>query len=84
MKKILLSLGSLVSIAAPVAAVVSCGDNITPANQAEPQIAPAVLDTASQTTLKTSANTALGMLASDIDSVAKIENFTVYDKFKKS
>ena len=78
MKKILLSLGSLVSIAAPVAAVVSCGDDtsILPATQGP---APTVLDGTKQTTLKASANTALGMNANDIDSVAKIANFTVYD-----
>ena len=78
MKKILLSLGSLVSIAAPVAAVVSCGDDtsILPATQGP---APTVLDGTKQTTLKASANSALGMNANDIDSVAKIANFTVYD-----
>ena len=65
MKKILLTLGSIATVAAPIVAVVSCGDdNKTTTN-------PNVIPTAQQATLKTAAATALGMTAANIDHVSK-------------
>ena len=71
MKKLLLGLGSIAAVVAPMAAVISCSDSTdmewavgTP------------LETGKQTTLKAAANTALGMNSSDIDSVSKITNYT--------
>ena len=73
MKKLLLGLGSVASVIAPVAAVISCGDDTAAADTA---IVGTTLDATKQTTLKTAANTALGMNANDIESVAKITNYT--------
>ena len=65
MKKILLTLGSIATVATPIVAVVSCGDdNKTTTN-------PNVIPTAQQATLKTAAATALGMTAANIDHVSK-------------
>ena len=69
MKKILLTLGSIATVAAPIVAVVSCGDdNKTTTN---PNAVPA----AQQTTLKTAANVALGLNTSDIDNVTKAVSY---------
>ena len=69
MKKILLTLGSIATVATPIVAVVSCGDdNKTTTN---PNAVPA----AQQTTLKTAANVALGLNTSDIDNVTKAVSY---------
>ena len=74
MKKLLLGLGSIASVVAPVAAVISCGDDskTTPGTNGTQ-----ALDAAKQTTLKNNAATALGMTAADIDSVAKAATFGI-------
>ena len=73
MKKLLLGLGSIAAVVAPVASVISCGDDTAAADSA---IVGTTLDAGKQTTLKTAANVALGMGANDIETVAKISNYS--------
>ena len=84
MKKLLLGLGSIASVVAPVAAVISCGDDsititpgTTPGTQGTEGHVVTISDTTTTDAVKAGLNAALGLTAANVGDVVAGDNLSL-------